>query len=159
MTPITYLKGDATNPQTEGKKIISHCCNDCIPGKWGAGFVLAISKRWKEPEKQYREWSVSANNYKLGEVQFVGVANNLVVANMIGQHGVGFNNGNPPVRYDAVDSCLAKVAEIATKKHKASIHMPRICCGLAGGTWDKIEPLIIKNLSLVDVPVFVYDIG
>lgn len=46
MKTIQYLKGDATNPQVEGNKIITHICNDI--GGWGKGFVLAISKRWKK---------------------------------------------------------------------------------------------------------------
>ena len=49
---INYLKADATIPQAEGNIIISHICNDI--GAWGKGFVLAISKRWKEPAKQYK---------------------------------------------------------------------------------------------------------
>ncbi len=28
----------------------------------------------------------------------------------------------------------------------ASVHMPRIGCGLAGGKWESIEPLIFNNL-------------
>jgi hypothetical protein len=35
--------------------------------------------------------------------------------------------------------------------------MPRIGCGLAGGTWDKIEPLIEENLSMNQILVRVYD--
>lgn len=54
MTQITYLKGDATNPMGKGNKIIAHICNDV--GGWGKGFVLAISRKWKEPEKAYRKW-------------------------------------------------------------------------------------------------------
>ncbi|MBM7418211.1 MULTISPECIES: hypothetical protein [Chryseobacterium] len=50
MKTITHLKGDATNPQTEGNKIITHICNDI--GGWGKGFVLAISNRWKNPENE-----------------------------------------------------------------------------------------------------------
>lgn len=42
---INYLKGDATNPASAGNKIIVHVCNDI--GGWGKGFVMAISKRWK----------------------------------------------------------------------------------------------------------------
>lgn len=53
MKKIIYLKGDATNPQTEGNKIIAHICNDL--GGWGKGFVLAISRRWKKPENEYRK--------------------------------------------------------------------------------------------------------
>ena len=39
----------------------------------------------------------------------------------------------------------------------ASIHMPKISCGLAGGTWDKIEPLIKAALIDESVKVAVYD--
>ena len=49
MKEINYIKGDATNPQISGNKIIVHICNDI--GGWGKGFVLAISNKWKEPEK------------------------------------------------------------------------------------------------------------
>lgn len=35
--------------------------------------------------------------------------------------------------------------------------MPRIGCGLAGGTWDRIEPLIQANLIDPGVAVTVYD--
>jgi hypothetical protein len=31
--------------------------------------------------------------------------------------------------------------------------MPRIGCGLAGDTWERIEPLIVARLVDVDVPV------
>ena len=39
----------------------------------------------------------------------------------------------------------------------ASAHMPRIGCGLAGGRWELIEPLIVKTLCQRNVPVTVYD--
>ena len=76
---ITYLKGDATNPAAVGNKIIVHVCNDI--GGWGKGFVMAISKRWKEPEKKYREWFKAKIDFSLGEVQFVKVEDDLWIAN------------------------------------------------------------------------------
>ena len=57
---INYLNGDATNPTGNGNKIIVHICNDI--GGWGKGFVMAISKRWKQPEHQYREWFKTKDN-------------------------------------------------------------------------------------------------
>jgi O-acetyl-ADP-ribose deacetylase (regulator of RNase III) len=152
---IEYVKGDATNPQTTGNKIIVHICNDI--GGWGKGFVLAISKRWKEPEAKYREWSNSSVNFLLGEVQFVQVEPDIWIANLIGQHKVNKDeNGNAPIRYDAVRTGLIKVGSFA-KDLDASIHMPRIGCGLAGGTWDKMEPIITETLSDNNIPVRVYD--
>jgi O-acetyl-ADP-ribose deacetylase (regulator of RNase III) len=155
MNDIHYTKGDATQPSTSGNKIIVHICNDV--GGWGRGFVMAISKRWPEPEQQYRQWFQSKKNFELGEVQFVKVEDDLWVANMIGQHNLSKDEkGNPPIRYNAVQSGLAKVADFALSK-KATVHMPRIGCGLAGGTWDKIEPLIEDTLVKKNVEVTVYD--
>jgi hypothetical protein len=39
----------------------------------------------------------------------------------------------------------------------ASVHMPRIGCGLAGGRWERIEPLITRRLSEHGIAVTVYD--
>lgn len=157
MKEIIYLKGDATSPQAKGIKIIAHICNDI--GGWGKGFVLAISKRWPEPEKLYREWhrERAKNDFALGAMQIVQVEPYIYVANMIGQRGtkVGRSTG-VPVRYEAIEECLAKLA-IEAKELEASIHMPRIGCGLAGGKWEKIEPLIEKTLLENDIDVYVYD--
>lgn len=35
--------------------------------------------------------------------------------------------------------------------------MPRIGCGLAGGQWEEIEPLIVSQLIEKGVAVTVYD--
>lgn len=154
-TEIIYLKGDATAPQEMGNKIIVHVCNDM--GGWGKGFVVAISKRWQEPEKQYREWFKSQDNFELGEVQFVQVESDLWVANIIGQRKINKDeNGNPPIRYEAIEQGLQKVSNFANEI-KASVHMPRIGCGLAGGTWDRIEPLIELSLLSKQINTTVYD--
>ena len=152
---INYIVGDATNPKIEGNKIIVHICNDI--GGWGKGFVMAISKRWIGPEKEYRNWFKTQNNFLLGQVQFVKVENDIWIANLIGQHKINKDdNGNAPIRYDAIKIGLNKVAEFA-QENKATIHMPRIGCGLAGGTWDKIEPLIKESVTKNNIETFVYD--
>lgn len=161
MIPITYLTGDATNPtDVLGPKIIAHICNDA--GMWGAGFVLALSRRWKDPELMYRLWSTTYNQpstkpFQLGETQFVQVAKEMWVANMIAQTGVINSNNLIPLNYLALDSCLQEVANYALKR-KASIVGPRFGCGLAGGKWENVEKLIQKNLCLPDLAVFIYDL-
>lgn len=155
MKDIKYKKGDATSPLGEENKIIVHICNDI--GGWGKGFVMAISKRWKLPESEYREWFKSKENFNLGEVQFVQVEEDLWVANLIGQHKINKDEtGNAPIRYEAVENGLSKVADFA-KEINASIHMPRIGCGLAGGKWEMIEPIIEKTISKEDINTTVYD--
>ncbi len=158
MDKILYLKGDATSPQAKGVKIIAHICNNI--GGWGKGFVLAISKRWPEPEKSYRKWhrERSQNDFKLGNAMLVQVQERLYVANMIGQQGIKTGSKGVPIRYEAVESCLQQLRDEALSL-KASVHMPRIGCGLAGGKWEKIEPLIQKQLIDHGVAVYVYDFG
>lgn len=156
MKTIQYLKGDATVPQAKGTKIIAHICNDI--GGWGKGFVLAVSKRWEEPEKEYRNWHRfrSKNNFALGEIQLVQVEKYIFVANIIGQKGIKTGNNGVPVRYDAIEKALEKLSNEALQLN-ASIHMPRIGCGLAGGKWEEIEPIIERALLTKNVEVYVYD--
>lgn len=155
MKDIQYAKGDATSSPSENNKIIVHICNDI--GGWGKGFVMAISKKWKKPENQYREWFRSKDGFELGKVQFVQVEEDLWVANLIGQHKINKDeNGNAPIRYDAIEDGLNTVALFA-KENNATIHMPRIGCGLAGGKWEMIEPIILETLSENNIEVTVYD--
>lgn len=149
--PIQYLKGDATQPRAPGLKIIVHCCNDL--GAWGAGFVMALSRKWEGPERQYREWFQKEEKPQLGEVQLVPVGNKIIVANIIGQLGLR-GPGNPsPVRYEAIREGMKTVASYA-RKHHASVHMPRLGCGLAGGSWDEIEPILEDTLDGLMVRVY-----
>lgn len=155
MEVINYIRGDATQPAGDGNRIIVHVCNDI--GAWGKGFVVAISRRWPQPEKEFKQWYKSKVNFALGETQFVQVEENLWVANMIGQRNIKTaSSGIPPVRYEAIASALSKVAVFAAEQ-KATVHMPRIGCGLAGGTWDKMEPIIEAVLTSKNIPVTVYD--
>lgn len=151
---INYIKGDATSPIGEGKKVIAHITNDI--GGWGAGFVLALSKKWKEPEEAYRVVAkryLDKNEYlPLGDVQFVQVEKDIVVANMIAQHKTR-STTTKPIRYDAVKECLKKVNQYCIDNN-AELHAPKFGAGLAGGDWNIIEDIINSTMS---VPVIIYD--
>jgi len=149
MSKINYVIGDATAPEGEGKKIICHICNDI--GAWGAGFVLALSNKWRYPEDRYR----AMPRYELGTAMVLNVEPDIYVANMIGQHGIRANaEGVPPVRYISVADALFAVNKIA-EEMGATLHMPRIGCGLAGGDWKVIEAILTE---FVTVDVTVYDL-
>lgn len=153
---INYIKGDATAPQAKGIKIIAHICNDL--GGWRKGFVLAISKRWKAPEVAYRLWhrQRAKNNFGLGEIELIQVEKYVYVANMVAQRGMKTGSKGVPIRYNAVEQCLEKLT-IEAKNLEASVHMPRIGCGLAGGKWTNIEPLIHNTLIKDNIKTVVYD--
>ncbi|MBX3170766.1 MAG: Appr-1-p processing protein [Candidatus Eremiobacteraeota bacterium] len=156
---LHFLHGDATRPRTAGPKIITHLCND--RGRWGKGFVLALSARWPEPERAYREWaeqgSWEGEPFGLGGAQLVEIPHtDIAVVNLVAQHGLKAREGVPPIRYGALETSLHKLQMMANRL-KASIHMPRLGCGLAGGDWERIEPLL--NKLLWDFPVYVYDLN
>lgn len=152
---LKYVKGDATVPQTGAHRMIVHICN--VDGGWGAGFVLALSKRWKKPEEEYRRWYRNQTNFKFGEVQEITVQSDISVVNML---AMSYDKAGPdgiPVRYDALKNCLKKVATLA-KENNSSIHMPRIGCGLGGASWEMVEKIIIEELVSKGVNVTIYDL-
>ncbi|EAC4042802.1 Appr-1-p processing protein [Listeria monocytogenes] len=127
-------------------------------GFYGKQYKIFVIKNlnWEEPEKAYRKWYKDKNDFKLGEVQLIQVTDYISICNMIGQKGTKTGSKGAPIRYEAVESCLEKLSEIA-KEQQASIHMPRIGCGLAGGKWEIIEPIIRKTLIANDIEVYIYD--
>lgn len=163
MPEITYVVGDATDPAGEGPRVIGHVANDC--GAWGAGFSGAISRRWRAPERLYRRWHyetavmryASTTTFGLGRTRFDMVDHDLWVASMVAQHGIRSHDNPKPIRYEALAECLAELRRFA-RDEDAAVHMPRIGCGLAGGTWDRVEPLIVEHLCERGVPVTVYDL-
>ena len=159
MSKIKYVVGDATHPIGKGGKIICHIVND--ENQWGAGFVLALSKRWKAPEEDYRFLfdtpSVSPELKALGSVRMIPVEyeydNTIAVANIIGQSGVNYPwRRDAPIRYDAVRTALTEVNQYAVGL-ESTLHMPRMGCGLGGGKWEEIEK-IINEVITVDVTVY-----
>lgn len=158
---LKYVTGDATAPQGAGPNIIVHLCNDA--GRWGAGFVLAVSRRWPEPERQYRRWQragvLEGRPFALGQTQLVQVADTLGVANLMGQHGIRrrATDGPPPMRYEALPQGLGAVRERA-RVLQASVHLPRLGAGLAGGSWPLIATIIEEELTAHGISVTVYNL-
>lgn len=156
MTGLTVVTGDASRPDQTGPVVIAHVCNDI--GVWGRGFVLAVSRRWLLPEQRYRAWhhARATTGFGLGEVQFVRTEPQVWVANMIAQHGVrSSGRGVAPIRYEALRLCLDRTAAFAAQAG-ATLHMPRIGAGLAGGDWERIEPMIADALAAHAVAGHVY---
>lgn len=88
----------------------------------------------------------------------VPIEDRLWVANMVAQHGVGPDgHRRPPIRYEALAKCLQTVARHANTMD-ASVHMPRIGCGLAGGDWFNVAQLVRTHLCGQGIRVTVYDL-
>jgi len=144
---LHYLIGDATKPVRE-PAIIAHVCNDV--GAFSQGFVQALNILYPVVKKRYQSLK---GQYTLGLTQIIKLSNGVHIANMIAQKGLGRDkDGKPPIRYEALNSSLAKVNEYA-QNYGLTLHMPRIGSVRSGGDWDKIEA-IIKDTMRVDTYVY-----
>ncbi|UQN09967.1 Appr-1-p processing protein [Deinococcus sp. QL22] len=157
---LTHIMGDATQLQGEGPRLLVHICNDI--GAWGRGFVMTLSKAYPQPEREFKRWATGQTEqaYALGEVQFVPVSPTLTVANLVGQHDIARKNNptaEPPVRYEAIRTGLERVRDEA-QSLGASVHVPRIGAGVAGGDWALIEPMIREELTNHGLKVTVYSL-
>ena len=151
---IVYLFGDARDPRGDGARIIAHIVNDATPN-WGRGFAREVKRRWSFIQDEFRDWvSQDRNNLVLGNVHHVAIDEELSIVHMIAQRGIGSSN-RPRIRYFALSHALDQLAAIAIEQH-ASVHMPRIGTGQAGGSWELIRELIDERLVRQGIPVSIY---
>lgn len=142
-------QGDATiidpAPQIT---ILTHCVNN--RGIWGAGFVLAIGAKWPEARTAYRSWCAYHDPmYLLGKIQFVKIHPHLIIAHVVGQDGIGRGSLRIPALLQGLEqvALLASRLEAAPYRKQVLVQMPKIGCGIAGGSWDEVGPLVSTALG------------
>ena len=151
---IEYLFGDATKPRGTGKRVIAHIVNDGA-AKWGAGFALEVAKEWSFVQTEFQDWvHQDRGNLSLGNVHRAEIDDDLSIVHMVAQKGYG-RSEKPRISYSALGNTLGQLREIASGQG-ASVHMPRIGTGQAGGHWELIRDLIDEHLVRRGISVFVY---
>lgn len=150
---LNQLRGDALEFREAGPIILAHLVNDRATA-WGGDFARAVRGRFPTAQEEFRRWSgASRGRASLGHVHVVEVEKDRYVASMVAQHGYG-PSPKPRIRYSALRDCLRLVAEAAIE-HRASVQMPRIGTGMAGGNWSFIRELIDEELVCHGIPVTV----
>jgi Zn-dependent peptidase ImmA (M78 family) len=154
---ITYLKGDALEPRGEGPVIVAQVVNDATANWGGRGFAKAVKNRAPAVQEDFRRWvAMHRARFSLGESRLYQAAQNMSFFSMICQEGYG-PSATPRLRYAPLQKCLIELGDTA-RQLAASVHMPRIGAGQAGGSWEIIEELIRQEVCGRDVPVTVYDL-
>lgn len=154
--PIRLLHGNVLEPRADGKKIICQLVNDKAV-KWGGGVANKIARRFPHAEEAYSKQVVQIpQRNRLGRAIFSEASEDVTIASLIGQEGFG-PSLFPRIRYAALSDCLEQVAEYAASTG-ASIHMPKIGTGSAGGDWSTINELIDDVMVRAGLSVTVYDV-
>jgi O-acetyl-ADP-ribose deacetylase (regulator of RNase III) len=153
---IKYVVGDATEPRGQRPHIIVQVMNDSS-ATWGGGFSKALAIKFSAAQIDYRAWASDPENKKLGRVHFYGDAAGVTLATIVAQRGIGASE-TARIRYPALHNGLQEVTKQALET-SASVHMPRIGCGIAGGKWEVVSELVEQTLIASGVSVTVYDPG
>ena len=108
-------------------------------------------------KKNFVDWTESRpQEFGLSHVHHKDVSDDTSVFSMVAQKGYGPSK-KPRIRYAALEACLEQLREVAENEN-ASIHMPRIGCGEAGGSWSVIESFLYEQLVLHGIKVTIYDL-
>ena len=152
--PIRYVHGNALEPRGQGVKVICQLVNDRAK-KWGGGIAKQAARKYPNAEANFSSWiALIPPNERLGEVHFSEAERNIYVSSLVAQAGFG-SSTKPRIRYHALEKALAKVAGFAKQKN-ASVHMPHIGTGAAGGNWHMIKDMIEEIFTRSDTEVVVY---
>lgn len=156
LNTINYHRGDATHPGGTGKRIIAHIVNDATPNWGGRGFAVALKRRYGHVQSDFKNWvEAFRDEFRLGKSYLSPINEDISCFSMVAQRGYK-STGYPLIRYDALRECLETLSDVAVENN-ASIHMPRIGTGNAGGRWEIIQELLSDILLSKGIEVNVYD--
>jgi Zn-dependent peptidase ImmA (M78 family) len=150
------LRGDASEPFGGEPKLLLQVVNDKA-SVWGGGFAKQAGRKWPQAHKRFRDWVLEGRQLRLGNIHSVSVRDDLTLVSLVAQHGFKPATG-PRLRYGALSSALEKVANLAIQKG-ATVHMPRIGAGEAGGDWKIIEGIVQETLTARGISVTVYHLN
>jgi len=133
--------------------ILVHGVN--MQGKFNAGLAKQIRQRYPQVYQDYLR--AYERGLRLGDVIFTRVSATLIIASGVTQVYYGREPSVVYVNYRAVGEVFYQVASMARMTGLPVVH-PAIGCGLAGGSWQEIEPLITQALhGLPESTLYVHD--
>lgn len=149
---LRYVRGDASQPHTDGRAIIAHVVNNHAQRWGGQGFARSLMKEFPAARDVYAGWP--AKERKLGALHVAPAADDLWIASLVAQAGYGPSD-QPRLRLPALRQSLESLAETA-RNLGAEVHMPLIGTGQGGTPWPKVRDLILEELGGRHVPVTVH---
>jgi O-acetyl-ADP-ribose deacetylase (regulator of RNase III) len=150
MGTLNYKSGsllDTLNPE----RVIAHGVN--CRGGFGSGVAGQIAKLYPLARTRYLD-RFNTIGWRLGDVQFVQISEQLTIANMATQLNFGYD-GKLYVNYGAIRQCFDELLKYVECGNQ-SVAIPKIGCGLAGGSWQVVEGIVRDCLKKRNVEVTIY---
>ena len=150
---ITEIKGDITETEC---KLIAHGVN--CQGVMGSGVARALFLKWPQVRNEYLNLHEECNKKDpeefLGWTQPVFVGEGKIIVNCWTQQNYGASSNQVYLSYNALRQCLHDLRDLAINYGIKNIAIPRIGCGLAGGDWGKVKPMVEEILFDLNVKVY-----
>jgi O-acetyl-ADP-ribose deacetylase (regulator of RNase III) len=148
------VEGDLIKLAKEGKfDVIAHGCNCFCRMKRGIAPQIAEAFGCDKFPLEDERYAGDIN--KLGQIDYekraIGHGLGLTIVNAYTQYQWGTEL--KPFDYDAFTLCMRKMNHKFAGKH---IGLPQIGSHLAGGDWELIQPIIVRELKDCIVTVVIY---
>jgi O-acetyl-ADP-ribose deacetylase (regulator of RNase III) len=136
---LTIVKG---NLLTIERGILVHQVNTL--GVMGGGIALQIREKWPILFERYAA-KCKKGELKLGQVDVFEISPDLYVVNLAGQESTSSPDG-VDTNYASYEESLPVVRALGEEKGLPVYFPHGIGCGLAGGDWSVMEPLLHKHI-------------
>lgn len=154
--PLASIYGNVLDPVADGMKTVAFLVNDQAK-YWGGGVAKAAGQKYPRAHAEFSAWlSDIPKSERLGKVFYSQADTDIMIAAIVAQAGVGPSD-RTRLRYTALEKAFNSLYETVRETH-ASVHMPRLGTGAAGGSWPAIEDLVRQTLVRNHVPVTIYDL-
>ena len=114
------------------------------PHVMGAGLALLIKRRYPQVYMDFLSRK-SQGVLNLGHVIITNIDRRLSIASYVGQPTYG--RGGNHTAIGAIDDALFHIHRVCDARSIEPIYVPyKMGCGLAGGDWDDVAPIIRNRL-------------
>lgn len=150
---VQIIRGDLLEADVD---IICHQVN--CQGVMGAGVAKQIADKWPNVKKEYVKFcnSKKLKQNLLGEVQLVAAnggsqqEGDPLILNIFGQFYYGHDDVYTD--YSALTKAFRKMNQLCKGKTLAFPY--GFGCGLAGGDWQDVEPMLVRLLPDCNVKIY-----
>ena len=149
---VQIIRGDLLEADAD---IICHQVN--CQGVMGAGVAKQIADKWPNVKKEYVKFCNGKKKQNLlGEIQLVAANGGFqqegdpLILNIFGQ--LYYGHDGVYTDYSALTKAFRKMNQLYKGKTLAFPY--GFGCGLAGGDWQDVEPMLVRLLPDCDVKIY-----
>jgi O-acetyl-ADP-ribose deacetylase (regulator of RNase III) len=134
--PIDFVSGDLF-ANAHAVQAFAHGCN--CQGSMGAGIAVGFRERYPDMYERYRALcKAKPREFNLGDVFLWKAEGQPWVFNLGTQEGVWRARAS----YEAIETALTRMRELADAEGITSIAIPRLGVGYGGLSWKKVRAIV-----------------